>query len=188
MRTVLSLVALLIGALGAVRALDAQSGPITSNPLPAPVIKRGITVDIRDVVRLPDTRGMRPAEEDVVPAGWARINYVRELPDGRRFVNDSRGLLYVLDRSNKASVYANVAAAFPLAIYNPLESGFIGFVSPPDSARKGFFYPVQGERPTGNPRVPTFTPPGFPRGDAAAQNVITEWHTPTPAANAFEGT
>ena len=78
MRTMLSLVALLIGALGA------QSGPITSNPIPAPVIKRGITVDIRDVVRLPDTRGIRPADEDVVPAGWARINYVRELMNERR--------------------------------------------------------------------------------------------------------
>ena len=120
MRTMLSLVALLIGALAAAGALDAQSGPITSNPIPAPVIKRGIIVDVRDVVRLPDTRGIRPAEEDVVPAGWARINYVRELPDGRRFVNDSRGLLYVLDRNNKPSVYANVAAAFPLAIYNRL--------------------------------------------------------------------
>jgi Glucose / Sorbosone dehydrogenase len=187
MRTVLSLVALLVAAL-AFRALDAQSGPITSNPIPAPVIKRGITVDIRDVVRLPDTRGMRPAEEDVVPAGWARINYVRELPDGRRFVNDSRGLLYVLDRNNRASVYANVAAAFPLAIYNRLESGFIGFVFHPDFARNGLFYTVHGERAAGNPTAPTFIPPGFSRADVAAHNVITEWHTANPAANTFEGT
>jgi len=50
----------------------------------------------------------------VVPAGWARINYVRELPDGRRFVNDSRGLLYVLDRNNRPSVYANVDGDPPL--------------------------------------------------------------------------
>ena len=188
MRTMLSLVALLIGALGAAGALDAQSGPITSNPIPAPVTKRGITVDIRDVVRLPDTRAIRPAEEDVVPAGWARINYVRELPDGRRFVNDSRGLLYVLDRNNKPSVYTNVAAAFPLAIYNRLESGFIGFVFHPDFARNGLFYTVHGERAAGNPTAPTFIPPGFTRADVAAHNVITEWHTANPAANTFEGT
>ena len=188
MRTMLSLVALIAAALGAARALDAQNGPITSNPIPAPVVKRGITVDIRDVVRLPDTRGLRPADEDVTPAGWARINYVRELPDGRRFVNDSRGLLYVLDRNNRPTVYANVAAAFPLAIYNRLESGFIGFVFHPDFARNGLFYTVHGERAAGNPTAPTFIPPGFSRADVAAHNVITEWHTSNPSANTFEGT
>jgi glucose/sorbosone dehydrogenase len=188
MRITLSLVALIAAALGAVRALDAQNGPITSNPIPAPVVKRGITVDVRDLVRLPDTRGMRPADEDVVPAGWARINYVRELPDGRRFVNDSRGLLYVLDRNNRPSVYANVAAAFPLAIYNRLESGFIGFVFHPDFARNGLFYTVHGERAAGNPATPTFIPPGFTRADVTAHNVFTEWHSANPSANTFEGT
>ena len=29
-------------------------------------------------------------------AGWARISFVRDAPDGRRFVNDSRGFLYLL--------------------------------------------------------------------------------------------
>ena len=49
-----------------------------------------------DLARLPDTRGMRPANQDVKPSGWARINNVRDLADGRRFVNDSRGLLYLM--------------------------------------------------------------------------------------------
>src|SRR5690242_11535844 len=70
-------------------------GQITSNPIPAPIEKRGIAVQIRDVVRLPDTRGLHPMD-DVNPAGWARISYVRDLPDGRRFANDSRGILYQL--------------------------------------------------------------------------------------------
>src|SRR4030095_10047891 len=86
----------------------AQSpGTITSNPIPAPIEKRGLTVEIQDLVRLPDTRGMRPADQDTNPAGRARINYVRDLPDGRRFVNDSRGLLYVLDQDNQPNVSAN---------------------------------------------------------------------------------
>src|SRR5206468_3956376 len=59
--------------------------------MPAKVTKHGLMVEIRDVVRLPDTRKLRPVDQDVVPAGWARINFVRDLPDGRRFVNDSRG-------------------------------------------------------------------------------------------------
>src|SRR6185369_1786546 len=70
---------------------------ITSNPIPAPIAKRGLAVEIKDVMRLPDTRGVRPADQDVNPSGWARISYIRDLPDGRRFVNDSRGFLYLID-------------------------------------------------------------------------------------------
>ena len=83
--------ALIVVALWAMAALHAQ---ITSNPIPEPVEKRGLAVEIRDVVRLPDTRGLRPLTEDVNPAGWARVSFVRDAPDGRRFTNDSRGRLY----------------------------------------------------------------------------------------------
>ena len=174
---------------GIVAAIGAQSGgPITSNPIPAPITKGGLAVEIRDVVRLPETRGLRPPDQDVVPAGWARISFVRDLPDGRRFVNDSRGFLYVLDRNNQPSVYANVGAAFPFAIYNRLESGFIGFDFHPEFARNGLFYTVHGERAADNPATPNFIPPGFTKADVTYHNVITEWHTTNPAANTFEGT
>ena len=96
-------------ALGAAGVMQAQ----ITNPIPAPVEKRGLTVEIRDVVRLPDTRGLRPADQDVTPAGWARVSFVRDLPDGRRFANDSRGFLYLLDGNNQPSVYANVARGLP---------------------------------------------------------------------------
>ena len=158
-----------------------------SNPILAPVEKRGLVVEIRDVVRLPDTRGLRPAAEDVTPVGWARVSFVRDLPDGRRFVNDSRGLLYLLDRNNQPSVYANVAATFPFAIYNRLESGFIGFDFHPEFARNGLFYTVHSERAAGNPATPNFIPPGFTPTDVTHHNVITEWHATNPAANTFEG-
>jgi hypothetical protein len=131
---------------------------------------------------------MRPAEEDVNPAGWARVSYVRDLPDGRRFANDSRGFLYLLDRNNQPSVYANVGAVFPFAVYNRLESGFIGFDFHPEFARNGLFYTVHGERAKGNPSAPNFVPPGFMPGDATYHNVITEWRAANPAANTFEGT
>jgi len=189
MRTPLPLVTFLFLALCAARALDAQIGdPITSNPIPAPITKRGLTVEIRDVVRLPETRGRLPADQDVVPAGWARVSYVRDLPDGRRFANDSRGMLYLLDRNNQPSVYANVAAAFPFAVYNRLESGFIGFDFHPEFARNGLFYTVHGERAPGNPATPNFIPPGFTPADVTYHNVITEWRATNPAANTFEGT
>jgi len=166
-------------------ASDAQ---ITSNPLPAPVEKHGLAVEIRDVVRLPDSRGIRPADQDVASAGWARISYVRDLPDGRRFVNDSRGYLYLLDANNQPHVYADVAAAFPFGVYNRLESGFIGFVFHPEFARNGLFYTVHSERGPGNPKTPDFIPPGYGVKDVTYHNVITEWHATNPAANIFEGT
>jgi hypothetical protein len=169
---------LLVGTVGATFAQIAD-------PLP-PVEKRGLMVEIRDVARLPDTRGIRPANQDVVPAGWARPSYIHDLPDGRRFVNDSRGLLYLLDGS-RSSVYANVGAAFPLAVYNRLASGFIGFDFHPEFAKNGLFYTVHAEGVMGNPATPHFIPPGFAPADVTFHNVITEWRAADPAASTFEG-
>ena len=163
-------------------------GQITFNPIAEPIAKRGLMVEIRDLTRLPDTRELRAAELDVNPGGWARPSFVRDLPDGRRFVNDSRGFLYLLDRNNKPTVYANVAVTFPNAIYDRLESGFIGFDFHPEFAKNGLFYTVHSERGPGNPVAPTFSPPGFTAADVTKHNVITEWHTSNPAANTFEGT
>jgi hypothetical protein len=175
----------LIVAACAMVALHAQ---ITSNPIPAPVEKRGLAVEIRDVVRLPDTRGLRPLTDDVNPAGWARVSFVRDGPDGRRFANDSRGRLYLLEGGKQPSVYADVAAAFPFAIYNRLESGFIGFDFHPEFAKNGLFYTIHAERAMGNPSAPNFIPPGFTAADVNFHNVITEWRAKNPAANTFEGT
>ncbi len=80
---------------------DAAAEPITSNPIPEPIVKRGIAVEVKDLARLPDTRGLRPADQDVCAAAWARVSYVRDLPDGRRFANDSRGFLYLIDSNNQ---------------------------------------------------------------------------------------
>jgi hypothetical protein len=183
MRIRISFVLVAIVAAGIAAAQQAQ----IANPLPAPVVKRGLSVEIKDVVRLPQTRGLRPADQDVNPAGWARISYLRDSPDGRRFVNDSRGFLYLLDRENKPSVYANVGAIFPLTVYNRLESGFIGFDFHPEFARNGLFYTVHAERVAGNPATPNFIPPGFTPADVTYHNVITEWHATNPAAATFEG-
>ena len=184
MRTPLKLMMVPGIALLAAAAMHAQ----ITNPIPNPVIKRGLSVEIRDVVRLPETRRLRPADQDVTPAGWARVSFVRDLPDGRRFANDSRGLLYLLNGSNPPTVYANIGAAFPFANYNRLESGFIGFAFHPEFASNGLFYTVTSEVAKGNPATPNFIPPGFTQADVNFHNVITEWHATNPAATTFEGT
>jgi len=174
--------------LAAILTAGAADAPITRNPIPEPIVKRGLAVEIKDLVRLPDTRGIRPAEQDVMPAGWARVSYVRDLPDGRRFANDSRGFLYLIDANNQPHVYADVAAAFPRGVYNRLESGFIGFVFHPEFATNGLFYTVHSEIGPGNPKMPDFIPIGYGLRDVTYHNVITEWHAANPAANTFEGT
>jgi Glucose / Sorbosone dehydrogenase len=162
--------------------------PITSNPIPEPIVKRGIAVEVVELARLPDTRGIRPADQDVKPAGWARINYVRDLPDGRRFANDSRGFLYWIDAKGEPQVYANLAETFPRAVYNRLSSGFIAFVFHPQFARNGLFYTIHAEHGPGNPATPDFIPPGYGLKDVTYHNIVTEWHATNPAANGFAGT
>jgi hypothetical protein len=85
-------------------------------------------------------------------------------------------------------VYANVGDAFPLSVYNRLESGFIGFDFHPDFARNGLFYTVHAESVVGNPATPNFIPPGFTAADVNFHDIITEWHATNPAANTFAGT
>ena len=186
MRTRILLVAIPIAALW----MTGQTGtPITSNPLPEPVIKRGIAVEIKDLVRLPDTRGLRPPDQDVAPGAWARISNVRDLPDGRRFANDSRGFLYWIDTNNQPHIYLNIAEAFPYLYYQSgLGSGFGGFAFHPDFATNGLFYTISSESVRGNPKTPDFIPIGFGFKDATYHNVITEWHATNPASNKFEGT
>src|SRR3984893_6928232 len=185
MRTRIRLAIIPLFAIWIIGTTHAQ---ITSNPIPEPIVKRGIAVEVKDLVRLPYTRGLRSADQDVAPAGWARVSYVRDLLDGRRFANDSRGVLYLIDANNQPHVYADVAATFPYGVYNRLESGFIGFVFHPEFAANGLFYTVHSEIGAGNPKTPDFIPIGYGLKDVTYHNVITEWHAINPAANTFEGT
>ena len=181
MRTAFIIMAFVLGALGVLRA------QITANPIPAPIEKRGITVELRDVVRLPETRGMRPPDQDVNPAGWARVSFVRDAPDGRRFVNDSRGFLYLL-RDGKTSVYLDFGSQVQHVNYSRLESGLIGFTFHPEFPKNGLIYTVHAEFARDNPAKPNFIPPGYTDAQATHHNVITEWRAKNPAANTFEGT
>ncbi|HSG63482.1 MAG TPA: hypothetical protein VLD39_00710, partial [Gammaproteobacteria bacterium] len=156
------------------------------NPIPEPITNRGLAVQIRDLVRLPDSGALDPASARG-PVGWARVSYVRDLPDGRRFANDSRGFLYALDGSDEPELYLNFREAFPQIVHRGLESGFIGFEFHPEFAASGLFYTTHVEQGPGNPRTPDFIPPGFAIGDVTYHNVVTEWRASDSAAARFEG-
>jgi Glucose / Sorbosone dehydrogenase len=178
----------IIVSLLAIVAAGPVAAQITSKPVPTRIEKRGLAVEVVELARLPDTRGIRPADQDVKPAGWARINYVRDLPDGRRFANDSRGFLYRIDSNAQPHVYLNMAETFPLSVYDRLSSGFIAFTFHPEFARNGLFYTIHAERGPGNPKTPDFIPPGYGLKDVTHHNIVTEWQAKDPAANVFAGT
>ena len=131
---VLTALVIVLAVLGAA----AQSPvPITSNPLAAPIEKRGLAVEIRGLARAcgharhaprkpgrdsggPSTHQLRPR-----PAGWA--------PFRQRLAR----LLYVLDRNNQPSLYVDVAAVFLNGAYTALAGGFTGFAFHPGFAKNG---------------------------------------------------
>jgi hypothetical protein len=176
----------MIAAMLTIAALDCVRAQVV-DPIPARIGKRGLVVRIIDVARLPRTNELRPADQDVNPASRARVSFVRDAPDGRRFANDSRGFLYVLENGTRPELYADVGAVFPHAIYSRNESGFIGFAFHPGFESNGLFYTVHGEVAAGNPGVPDFIPPGYGAADVNHHNVITEWRATDPAATSFTG-
>ncbi len=169
-------------------AAGSVAAQITINPLSTPIPKRGLSVQIQDYTRLPDSREIRPKSEDVQQSGYARVSFVKDLPDGRRFVNDSRGVMYLIGGDRKPQVYWEFHKEVPFGVYNRLESGFISFEFHPEFAKNGLIYTVHSERASGNPAKPTFIPPGFGPEEVTYHNVITEWRTANPAANTFAGT
>ena len=89
-------------------ALEAQ----VENPIPAPIVKRGLAVEIRNVARLPDSSALDPASANG-PVGWARVSFVRDTTDGQRFANDSRGGLYRIDANGEPHLFLDLAPLFP---------------------------------------------------------------------------
>ena len=194
----LTAAAALTAALCPCTAANAQPAPrgaaaqpagsaITTNPLPAPVGKQGLAVEIVEIARLPDSRGMIAAGDDAAPRGTARISFVVDAPDGRRFVNDQRGFLYHLPPGGAPQRYLDIREAFPLTIYNRLQAGLNAFAFHPEFAENGLFYTVHGEFAANNPAAVDFIPPGYGPDDVTHHNVITEWRAADPAASTLTG-
>ncbi len=142
----------------------------------------------------------------------ARVNFMRQepVPDGRFFVNDLNGPLYVLDRATKApTLYLNLNGrdgapglferlGFPTG----LGQGFVSFQFDPDYRHNGRFYTVHVEELAagGSPQprgtsVPgldltgyTTTAPVPVVGEALREGVVVEWTDTDITNSTFEGT
>lgn len=64
---------------------------LVTNPIPAPVVKGSVRIRIDNLVQMPATVSTLGSKPDNSPSARARINFLRESPDGRLFVNDLRG-------------------------------------------------------------------------------------------------
>ncbi len=164
--------------------------PLAARGQIADPIIPGISVEISDVLQMPNTKGLGP-EDSRVQENVARINFLRELPDdsGRWFVNDLRGSLYTVDSPTKTiHDYLNMRDEFPRFIFGSsgLATGFISVTPHPEFATNGKFYTIHVENSNGSPS-PDFIAPGNP-GTIRQHEVITEWTATDPSADVFSGT
>lgn len=153
----------------------------------------GVSVEISDVVRLPDTRGMGQ-EDSRSGDNYARINFMHEIPGdpSKWLVNDLRGQIYRVDpATQRVETYLDVGDVFDDFIIGPggLSTGLINVSPHPDFATNGKFYTIHEERASGNPATPDFEAVGDEGNIEDGQHgVVTEWTANDPAAGAFSGT
>ncbi|TWT97553.1 Quinoprotein glucose dehydrogenase B precursor [Botrimarina colliarenosi] len=159
----------------------------------APPILPGISVEIADILQMPDTRG-QGSEDSRVSANVARINFLREIPGspGEWIVNDLRGQVYRVDpATQQATTFLNVGDEFSRFIIGPggLSTGLITVELHPEFLSNGKFYTIHEESASGNPGTPDFQAVGNAGNLASGQHgVVIEWTANDPTAATFSGT
>ncbi len=145
--------------------------------LSAQTIPKGdIVVDLENFALLPNSSGSP-----------ARANVLRPAPDGRTFVNDQRGPMYLLSTDGATvTPYLNVASFVPLLSDNG-ERGFQSFAFHPDfdtpgTAGYGKFYTITSQTDTGT--AATFVP-GVSGAGRDHDEVMLEWTAADPLASTF---
>ena len=158
----------------AVQIVYAADAPITSNPIPEPIVKRGIAVQVKDVARLPDTRGLRPANQDLCAnrVGACELSCAI-CPTAAALRTTRAGFCIWMNSNNQPQVYADLTKVFPLTVHLRLQNGFIGFVFHPEFAKNGLFYTVHVEYGSGESENTDFIPIGYSLKDVTYHNVIT---------------
>ena len=174
----------LAGGLTVPRTASAAADVPIQDPLPDPVPSTlGITVD--EFAQFPKTEPV-PTPTDQRLIRHARINHLGELPDGRMYVPDLNGRMYLLGDDGVPHLYLDVGAAFAPEFISGRGlgsgSGFITFH--PDFLSNGKFYTVHTEWGAGLTEPTTY--PAQP--GTAFHGVITEWTAADPSADTFSGT
>lgn len=145
------------------------------DPIPTPIADGDITVRIVDWIQVPDSDGLK-----------AKVNLAYHSRDnsGRLFVNDQRGLLYVIENDNISlylDLYAQLDNEFAQSSFG---SGFHSFTFHPEFSTNGKLYTVHME-PTNSGT------PDLEQGDGGSvqiHSIISEWTAVNPVSNSFSGT
>ncbi len=168
-------------------------GPIT-NPIPDPIVKTGLSATIQDWARLPNTQDTLGGKPDRINTD-TRINFLRQSPDGRYFVNDLRGQLYVLGENNLPSLYVDLDiegnSFYPDMNFDTgLASGFTTYQFHPEFETNGQFYTIHSERVSASSPAPTWVVPDAAETGNSVKfhSVITEWTASDPASSTWSGT
>ena len=147
------------------------------DPVPEPITKSGLSVEIENVIQMPATSNSDPL---------ARINMLKPAWDnsGRLFIHDLRGTLYVLE-GDSAVTFLDLKSQRPNFIDSPgLGSGFGMFAFHPDYAGNGKIYTTHTEA-TGSGEADFDLPAGT--DEIRLQWVLSEWTDDNPADNTVTG-
>ncbi len=151
-------------------------GPASGGALSGPILP-GLSATIEDVLELPASTGGS--------FGRARLNFLREVPDGsgRLFVNDLRGPLYVIENGAE-QVYMDLSVVFANFEDGNLAVGFASFAFHPDFATNGLFYTVHMENVVGGTPPPNLVP-AIPTS-TAHHVVLSEWEVDDPSGSSCQ--
>lgn len=163
-----------------------------------PITKQGLRVQIEDLVQMPSTTSSTGSKPSQSPGSRARINFLRESPDGRFFINDLRGQIYTLDGGNTPQLYVDIdefngggQSIFPASAYSGgLAAGLISFTFHPEFETNGQFYTIHMEDPDDTPAVPDFSTVDMRSGThpVSYHTVVTEWTAADPSASTWNET
>ena len=151
-----------------------------TDPMPGPVERSGLGVSLVPFVRI---------DSDGAPA---RLNMFKALPDGRMFINDQRGDLYVVADQREVRRYLHVQDHVDL--FYPAKDnrqvGFLSFAFHPDFERNGIFYTVTTAARSRRANFPSKRPVLDKNGapvEPDHDDVVHKWTADDPAASTFSG-
>ncbi len=156
--------------------LTTLAGTSSQAQTSATIAKGNIVVDLEKFATIPNSSNQPP-----------RINVLRPAPDGRLFVNDQRGYLYLVSADGATvTQYLNLAT-YVSVLQDNGERGFQSFAFHPDfntpgAAGYGKFYTMASQ--PNSSAAATFTP-GVSGAGHDHDEVLLEWTVANPAASTF---
>lgn len=161
--------------------------PVT-DPQPASSLLSPLGIQLEEWVRIPDSP---------VNGNAPRLNLLRQIEDGRFFVIDQRGYLYVIEpETHETTLYLNIRDQVPdfdWITSDASQTGSTYFAFHPEFSDNGIFYTVQSVRIAGStqPSFPVKRPipgSGSQSLNPSHHETLIRWQADDPTANSFHGT